>query len=129
MSWKYLIVRVKIPSKSDSSQSTQMDLPMIFPELLVHSDVLAMTYQLTKMTGLEVVGVRSAGFLEIENFACSGKSESIGVSSAPGDSAMLELYNYSKGIVGAMEPSMEKMLTEMLRRKRLDDLLSSTDPS
>lgn len=130
MSWKYLILRVKTPSKnSPSSEPLQMDLPMIFPELLVHSDVLAMTYQLTKMTGLEVVGVRSGGFLDFENVACSGKSESMDVSSGAGDASLIELFNYSKGIVGAMTPEMEKRLTDMLRKKRIDDLLSSPDPS
>lgn len=129
MSWKYLILRVKKPSKNSTSEdSLQIDLPMIFPELLVHSDVLAMTYELTKMMKLEVVGVRSGGSLDFENVVCSGKSKTMEVSSLEGDSSLIELYNYSKGIVGAMTPEMGTMLMKMLQEKRKDDLLTSSNP-
>jgi hypothetical protein len=93
---KYIVVKVddgKIPR----------EYPILFPEALVHSEVLdAMKFgiqrSLEKPVKMECV---SAGFISCMciDAVCHGKSESIGISSRDEDDALIKMIDYTHGIL------------------------------
>lgn len=79
------------------------ELPIIFPSILVHSDVAELMQTHISMTTRTKTKVVSAG--EINLFGgevlCSGKSTTLNISSRKDiDEELIKMYNYFHGVVG-----------------------------
>ncbi len=70
-------------------------IPIIFPNLLVHSDMRDI---LCKDSSFADCSVRSAGFLAMDGQA-HGESESLGVKSHPDDTDIIAMNDYGAGWV------------------------------
>lgn len=91
---KYIILRLdgKIPR----------EVPVIFPDLLVHADVArtmtAMIKEDSSNTNITDVRVVSAGFCNTA-VECFGKSDTLGITSRDIDDAIINTWDYTFGIL------------------------------
>lgn len=95
-------MRFKYVMMSRVRGETEQRVPVIFPEVLNHSDVAsALQFRDPYLRGCPVA---SAGFLNVTHdgrIACHGRSESLGIGSHPDDARIIETYNYLHGLVPA----------------------------
>ena len=96
---KYIVLEMTLPGPKGMKQK----LPVIFPEEMVHAEVsrtlghLLMRGDHGKNRTAEVKTI-SAGFVHFTgDVVCRGESESLGLKSAPGDSELLENFDYTRG--------------------------------
>lgn len=104
MSWKYVIVRLG-----------NTEVPVIFPERLVHAHVAMMlrsmfaaeaqvlsngvlSAQAIQQVAESVVPV-AAGSCEIDVFATHGRSETLNLGARPADAAFMNMLQYTGGYV------------------------------
>lgn len=91
---KYIMFRCK------SYDGMQIDVPVIFPKMLVHKLVAGqLASMLRNQHNYEEVRVVGAGETNIHCFSCSGKSETIGVEARPQDRDVIDGYDHHCGIV------------------------------
>lgn len=90
---KYIVLRLEDPRGT-------IEVPITFPEMLVHSDVaMAIRRGCEGMGRAQVVG---AGFFSSTGMGieCHGKSESLNVASrGKEDSKLFPMYDYHHGII------------------------------
>lgn len=87
---KYICFRKPI------SDGVFRDIPIIFPECLVHS---LMAEALLDSEELADAVIISAGFVDIDCERTYGKSESLNVESRKSDRLLIDTYQYLHGIV------------------------------
>jgi hypothetical protein len=97
MAWKYVMLRWKL------SGSTAVDLPIIFPDKLVHADVAAAIMAMMEVNGYmksdATIEPISAGMIEIIlPEGLGGKSETLGLESVSQDATLIRNYAYNHGI-------------------------------
>jgi hypothetical protein len=97
MAWKYVMLRWKL------SGSTAVDLPIIFPDKLVHADVAAAIMAMMEVNGYmksdATIAPISAGMIEIIlPEGLGGKSETLGLESVSQDATLIRNYAYNHGI-------------------------------
>lgn len=89
---KYIVLNVI------SKSGMGMDVPFVFPDIIVHSMMAHVCVDLCKMTwGADVdVTPISAGFLSSTAFEdeCYGESMSLGLKSRPEDSRLIKMCDY-----------------------------------
>jgi hypothetical protein len=104
---KYIIIHVT-DIGSDGGR-VEREVPMIFPDLLVHKEVADFTMRLLRREQpdgrMRVVKPVAAGFLSSmaighpDRQVCHGESESLGLKSRPQDSKLIHLFDYAHGIL------------------------------
>lgn len=89
---KYIMFEVK-------SGDIKRKVPIIFPSMLVHSEIAK---ALCKVSGLSsrIVG---AGELSIITDGCYGKSTTLKIGCKPNDTKIINNYDYSHGMEGALD--------------------------
>lgn len=91
---KYVVMQVKTSSQGD----LVLELPIIFPDVLVHADVAKAIAGIPGITATAV----SAGFmssLDLEP-VCNGKSETLNLKSrGQADTGLIRMIDYTHGIV------------------------------
>lgn len=75
-----------------------MLVPVIFPNWMVHSIVTKYVKHMLNSAHQFRSEVVSAGDIYFTHVNCSGKSETLGVQSLPGDAAVIESYDYTNGL-------------------------------
>jgi hypothetical protein len=96
MGFKYVMFKVPL------SKDTEVLIPIIFPDKLVHADVaenLKQTVATSCSCKIEEVTVQSAGEINIDVLECYGKSTTLKVSSDPEDEKVIQMYPYMHGIL------------------------------
>ncbi|WP_260524279.1 hypothetical protein [Serratia sp. PL7] len=90
---KYIMLRVNKPMARE--------IPIIFPDNLVHADVVNAMRMLVAYPGIEDATVVSAGYCNLNLSAeCYGKSETLGISSRESDdSIVINTYDYTHGLL------------------------------
>lgn len=96
---KYIVIEIK-------AHGITREMPIIFPEALVHLDVANQMIALLRATnqGSRVRPI-SAGFLSSldapGHLLCTGKSETLGLESREGiDARLIRMMDYMHGVVG-----------------------------
>lgn len=105
MAWKYIVVRV----------GNRMEVPIIFPQHMVHSEVAAMVKGYYALEGqrssggllsaqalnglFDAVVPVSAGETLISVASCFGGSETLQLKARPTDRTLLHSYAYTGGIL------------------------------
>jgi hypothetical protein len=75
-------------------------IPLIFPDVLVHESVAKrMEHCLRREHSFVGVKTTSAGFVTFSDPQCSGRSESLELESAVGDSDIINSIDYGGGLV------------------------------
>lgn len=102
-----------------------MQLPVIFPEILVHADIAkGVFYTTDRSLGLE--RTVSAGFVDgLLAVNTSGKSESLNLETRAEDASIINTNPYTKGLISPIMVKMEVLLLEQsldLFQKRLEFL-------
>lgn len=97
---KYIVMRVK---NGGSTQTLDLEIPFVFPGIMVHSE-MAQRLKPLLVQQYHTVDVEaiSAGFINSADFSlscCHGKSESLGLKSRKEDSALLKMCDYGSMIV------------------------------
>lgn len=102
---KYVVIEVKDHARLGSNADIVREVPIIFPDFLVHADVEQAIHRVLRrerpdgrMRELTTV---SAGFCSSLNLKanCHGESESIGVESRPAeDTRLIQGMDYHHGI-------------------------------
>lgn len=88
---KYIVFEIT------QGRSLAQRLPIIFPDTLVHKDVVFRLWPSLLQAGDEV-SIVSAGFCDVEVKVCHGGSETLKVGSLPGDAALINSWDFNKGI-------------------------------
>lgn len=90
MSWKYIVFGAGL-----------MEIPVIFPDRLVHVDVAKAIVRALPRVRVVACKVVSAGMLEFPSLECHGRSETLGIDSrGEEDSRLILMYDYLHGIKG-----------------------------
>jgi hypothetical protein len=90
---KYIVLQVENPDGVD------LELPVIFPDALVHRFVAeAMVHVLRRRHDWVAVPV-SAGSINLHPFSCSGESETLKLKARPQDRDLIAGLDYSHGVV------------------------------
>jgi hypothetical protein len=94
---KYIVLRSKLAG-------VEQKIPIIFPNFLVHKHVSKyFAGLLIREYGRDSdITVSSAGDINLNDFTCSGKSETCGVSSDPNDQDLIMSFEYTQGVEGAL---------------------------
>lgn len=77
----------------------QVHMPVIFPAILVHSEIataLLVKYDRLRHHEFKIV---SAGFIDLWNIRCFGESKTLNIKSRPEDSEIIRNYNYQHGLI------------------------------
>lgn len=93
MSWKYIMFENHIGNM-------KILFPVIFPDKLVHSQVYA--HLKSTMPGFHSRGIVAVSAGKIEHLTVNGlggDSETLRLSSKPGDKDVIEAYSYEHGIL------------------------------
>lgn len=93
---KYIVIGAKV------SDQTRVEIPIVFPNIMVHADMADRVKNILVCEhNFQEVEVMSAGDVSFSlgQPVCSGKSETLDVSSRPGDSDLLRMYDYTGGLV------------------------------
>jgi hypothetical protein len=128
MAWKYVILR-----------TGNREVPIIFPESLVHAGVaeamksyfaaVAVTMSSGMLSEESVgklvadIGVVAAGEVAIDIGSASGGSETLGVQSRPTDSKWLQAYPYHHGL-SDIEPDADQLPASPVRGRWTCELCS-----
>jgi hypothetical protein len=101
---KYVVISAIKPSKVPGEDASVIRYPFIFPNNLVHlhmSKVVSLLVSLMHPT--HEIRTTSAGDINSMDFdgKCSGKSESLNVKSAEGDTQLLRMNDYGSGMLEA----------------------------
>ncbi|WP_048795427.1 MULTISPECIES: hypothetical protein [Serratia] len=87
---KYIMLR--------TSGNIPRDIPIIFPDQLVHDDVAQAIKGMSEDYRFADAAIVSAGFCRVA-VACSGKSETCGVGSRDCDDDVINTYDYTLGLL------------------------------
>lgn len=101
MGWKYVMMEVRVRERADKTDGITVQMPIIFPDKLVHSMMFAAMKAVLNAHGFDHVGVASAGMIEhidIEIGHLGGESETLGLASKPEDRETIVEYSYDHGI-------------------------------
>lgn len=90
---KYIFIAIK-----DPDDDSVRELPFIFPNACVHSDMFNLLKKSPDFENCEVTCV-SAGFYTPGNRQCSGRSDSLDIDSRPTDMLAIMGIDYSHGFV------------------------------
>lgn len=91
MSWKYVMLRTKVGT-------LEIDVPVIFPDKLVHADVARAIAPLLPGKFEYAVGAGQVNMLEVRSV--EGRSESMGIASrGHHDAKVINTYDYTHGVV------------------------------
>lgn len=86
---KYIMLRVKLGD-------IERDVPIIFPDALVHERVEKIMTQLPELSLAVPV---SAGFVDVTDAEVFGKSETLKMSARRQDGRIIRTYDYTHGII------------------------------
>lgn len=94
MSFKYVNINVRLGEFS-------FDVPIMFPDKLVHADVAAVMVAVVRRSfpgakSVEVVSAGELGCLEVDG--THGGSSTLHVGSRPDDERMINSYDYAHGV-------------------------------
>lgn len=93
-----------------------MDMPVIFPSTIVHSDMALMLSQMIELYGWKNKGVLSAGFLDfgIDSITVHGGSDTLNLENrGQADIDIIESYTFMHGISDIPEEFRAKMLSQI----------------
>lgn len=94
------------------------DIPIIFPDRLVHESVASSLLQHEEHKNLKVV---SAGSVDIGlDCSCYGKSETLKLESRPEDGRVISMYPYMHGIMNIEMSAVIVAAFEKISRQKLD---------
>ncbi len=89
---KYIMLQIEL-------DGLKMNLPIIFPKVLVHKD---MVFRIQHLLGAEHrwdSEVVSAGFINMFTLECHGRSESLDIDSRKEDTEIIKRYECEHGLV------------------------------
>ena len=115
--YKYVIMHAVIGD-------VEIDVPFIFPKMLVHQHVAIMMRPIIKssypkISDINDITVRSAGTITFRDIDCSDKSETLNVSSHEGDADIIKVNPYTAGIEdGGHTIKLIQMAEEQERLRR-----------
>lgn len=102
----------------------EIDVPFIFPKMLVHQHVAIMMravikFSYPKISDMNDITVRSAGTITFRDIDCSDKSETLNVSSHEDDADIIKVNPYTAGIEdGGHTIKLIQMAEEQERLRR-----------
>lgn len=96
MAWKYIVFEIETPSR------IKMELPVIFPDKLVHADVAEALHRVLRKTFHHAMSKPlSAGAISMVRipFGTEGESKTLKLKSrTEDDDVLIESFEYSHGI-------------------------------
>jgi len=106
---KYIMLTVK-------PENDEYDLPIIFPDKLVHKDVAqAVQHMLVMKYGGHPSSVKSAGFIHLGPTEVYGDSETLMKKSEDIDSLTITTYNYTHGRAREMDEQSLEDIKNMIK--------------
>ena len=99
---KYVVVSAIKTSNKPGGDTSVIRYPFVFPNNLVHLHIYkVMSLLISFMHPTHEIRITSAGDLNSMDFEgeCSGKSDSLGIKSAPGDTNLIKMNDYGSGML------------------------------
>jgi len=89
---KYIVIEA-------SRKNNKVEIPIIFPNILVHKEVADSTMAMIMSKHKMDSKVVAAGSINSYNMQCSGFSETLNIGSRFQDTQLIQTYDYNHGII------------------------------